>query len=820
MQTPSPAPRLLLVKRGRRFGLHRKRHCELHSSGLLIYYSSKSSPHPKGRFNLTPPLEIKEITSFLKEYENCLFVKAKDREFWLFPQDLKEKAHVIILLKGLEKISNRGIKRVESQKHLRKGSTKTTLNRSLDSGLQRTAEHENGMAFDQDVIRNHIHQHQETLLEQSFEEDPLEITLEGCLPKEIKALKGPGSHILMFQEAKSSKKGQRNLNLEQMGNNNNEDRPDRDLFQRNGQAFRQYQEKKDALAQKFLFPKREDSLGLEGLKDLELSDEFLLGLAQQFLWEFQLENAVRVLKLRSGPEFDVGLFEVELMKVLVSGKRNIIERLSADITNKLMELKNKAPDLIISELNLVKGMLLILMQSKFQAFLSLKQAYNFLKKAEKANKFQENSRYLLLSGAFQVGLSLLPTQYRKILEFLGLSIDRDSGVKTLKICIAQNKLRANYARLLLGLYFIEGDQSSFDQAFSLIQTSLSLPSLAKSPLMNWLGSLFSWRFMQGTESVKLVLRGLAGVGGELAREAHYLRFELAWFELSRCRWAEALAGFESLVVQALDLTNFDLKTIREVPPAFETLIKRAIGEGDALERYARWDDDHDEKKNRTIVMPHRNTLALLIGICYEGIGDTKMCEFWLSMIEYIEKRFNGESVKSCTDQELGSWSRKLRKRSYKFLVKYEVLYFLKEAAKLSDRQLSHIKASSHEFFARVFGIEPSDHQKILSVGKKDLAMLPEYASYLFLGVIIHCLLRDFDAVLLAGTRLKDLEAGLNGDWGYLLHHGFHWTGRSLLVEGRKKEAAGFLRLAKKYQDCEFALKVKTAKFLKEAEVKD
>ena len=811
MQTPSPVPRLLLVKRGRRFGLHRKRHCELHSSGLLIYYSSKSSPKPKGRFNLTPPLEIKEITSFIKGLDNCLFVKAKDREFWLFPEDLKEKANILILLKGLEKTPNRGINRAESQNNLRKRSTKNILNRSLDSSLQRTAE--NGVVFDHDVIRNPIQQHQESLIEQSFDEDPLEITLEGCLPKEIKALKGPGSHIFMFQETKSKK---RNLNLEQMGNNNE----DRDLFQTNGQAFRQYQEKKDVLAQKFLFPKREDSLGLEGLKGLDLSDEFLLGLAQQFLWEFQLENAVRVLKLRSGPDFDVGLLEVELMKVLVSGKRNIIERLISNITSKLIELKNKAPDLIISELNLVKGMLLILIQSKFQAFLSLKQAYNFLKKAEKANKLQENSRYLLLSGAFQVGLSLLPSQYRKILEFLGISIDRDSGVKTLKLCIAQNKLRANYARLLLGLYFIEGDQSSFDQAFSLIQTSLSLPSLAKSPLMNWLGSLFSWRFMQGAESVKLVLRGLAGVGGDLAREAHYLSFELAWFELSRCRWAEALAGFESLVVQALDLTNFDLKTMKEVPQAFETLIKRAMGEGDALERYAREDYCHDDRGNRTIVMPHRNTLALLIGICYEGIGETKMCEFWLSMTEYIEKRFSSETVKSNADQELGSLTRKLRKRSYKFLVKYEVLYFLKEAAKLSDRQLTHIKASIQEFFTRVFGIDPSEHQKVLSVGKKDLAMLPEYASYLFLGVIIHCLLRDFDAVILAGTRLKDLESGLNGDWGYLLHHGFHWAGRSLLVEGRKKEAAGFLRLARKYQDCEFALKVKTTKFLKEAEMKD
>lgn len=867
----------LLIKLGRHLKTHRKRYCQYQGSGVFIYFSSFSSTKPKGCFKLeNKGFTYKETQSFLKTHAFCIEICLKKcKKLWLFP---KNQASTQEFLRLFAKLSIYKEINQDLTPRLKSKTAKNSKNiriskksRSLDASFAQESFLNEAKTIDF-INKPAFFCKGETLLEEEAEDSQdledlkrflcEEILCEGHLPfeiKEISCILQQKSHEFLFNQALNGEYKEKkqvlggvkaiSLTIPDFCSTKEQS------FKQNKTVFQQYQEEKKSFAQHFVFPKREDSFNITTMKSLEFDKEVLLSLGQQFLWEFQLENAAKVFAMLKDEDFEFsqGFIEIEVMKVLISGKKNLI----LNLLEKLQTQKNLVENvktqtcegfLLVSEILLIKGLLSILLQSKFQAFLALKEAYNNLKKSEnliKKGSVPSNngfSRYLLISGTFEIGLSLLPSQFRKILELLGVSLNKNEGISNLNKCILQGRARAHYARIILSLYYIENQAStSFDEAFKLIKEALSI--LSKSPLVNWLASLFSWRFLQGTESTKLILRSLSNIGGELVKEAYYLKFELGWFEMSRCQWLSALAFFEELAIVSLDLFNFDEKMFFEIaknfkdlplPAAFKTLINRANSlENGLLEEYPAKNIENSENrgknykniekpKKNTIILPHRNTLALIISICYINLNEDKLCEVWLHMIHYIDKKFAGDSLRTAMDEDISRLARKYLTRSYKFFLKYEVLYFLKEISKLKDAYLLQMKSNIEVFFQETFGLALLDHQTIFALIKKnplERDFICEYASGLFLIVVILCILRKLDLVMQCGEAMKDIRSFVPKECEYLLHHTFHWVGRAKLIiddgEGKENVALEFLRLSKKYQECEFTMRNKNNKTISE-----
>lgn len=864
----------LLVKLGRHFKTQRRRYCQYEGSGVFVYFSSFSSTKPKGCFKLEKQgFTYKETPSFLKPYAFCIeLCVGKQKKYWLFPkneacnQDFLRLFAMLSTQKEINQDLTPKFKGKTSKTSKTSKISKITKKcRSLDVSLAQESFVNEAKSIDFINKPTFLYKG-ETLLEEEAEDSPAleelkrflceEILCEGHIPfeiKEISCILQQKSHEFLFNQALNGefqeKKPQNvsnkpiSLTIPDFCSTKEQG------FKQNKTIFRQYQEEKKSFAQHFLFPKREDSFNITAIQRLEFDKEMLLSLGQQFLWEFQLENAAKVFGLYKEEDFEFsqGFIEIEVMKVLISGKKNLIVSLLEKLQTQKTSIENvKAQTcegyLLLSEILLIKGLLFILLQSKFQAFLALKEAYNNLKKSEiliKKGSIPSNngfSRYLFLSGTFEIGLSLLPSQFRRILELLGVSLNKNEGISSLNKCILQGRVRAHYARTILSLYYIENQVSaSFDDAFKLIKEALGI--LSKSPLINWLASLFSWRFLQGTESAKLILRSLSNIGGELVREAYYLKFELGWFEMSRCQWLSALAFFEELAIVSLDLFNFDEKCFCEIaknfrdlplPAPFKALINRANSlENGLLEEYPIKNSEKlgktsEKQKKNTIVLPHRNTLALIISICYINLNEDKLCEVWLHMIQYIDKKFGGDSLRTAMDEDISRLARKYLTRSYKFFLKYEVLYFLKEISKLKDAYLLQMRNNIEVFFQETFGVALMDHQTIFALIKKnplEKDFLCEYASGLFLLVVILCILRKMDLVMQCGEAMKDIRNFVPKECEYLLHHTFHWVGRAKLTideeEGKENIALEFLRLSKKYQDCEFTMRNKNNKTISE-----
>ena len=904
--------RILLIKFGKRLKFKKKRYCLYQKNGLFLYFSSENEQKPKGRIQLEPNHLSFSSTQSLEKNENfCIKIVNNSKNFWIFPKNSSENERFLVIfseilekkpeknpfstknsMKNMIKSMNNSEKFAKNPKNIKKALT--------DSFLQENPDIPSNTI---DLSFSSKHRKNEVLCEKN-DEICEEVLCEGRFPYEIPDFSLPKPHETLFKGVFSSQKPAKKQNL--LINPPSFSPEKREIFLQNNSTFFQHYQK----FQRFLFPKTEDFLDEISLKNLEKNADFALNLAQQFLWEFQLENADRIYELhKANPEFSQGFYEISLMKILVSGKKSLIFSLIEKISEKPV-FSNINPEnlLLSSELFLIKGLLFLLLQSKFQAFLSLKDSYSSLKKAEISLKKGFSlppasfSRFLLISGAFQLGLSLLPSQYRKILELLGLSLDRAAGLENLKKCIQENQTRSNYARLLLGLYYIEGDATNFDEAFSLIKSSLSI--LNKSPLINWLASLFSWKFLQGSESLKLILRSLTNIGGKLIKEAYYLKFELAWFEMSQCQWISALGFFEELAIVSLNLFDFDEKMFKGIKPAklldhkaFRSLIDRAKGlENGILEEYPKKSTNLEEKvaknseekvaknleengaknfvekvakkleekaakkleektakkleekfakkseekfakkleekvakkleekvaKNLSIkngiILPHRNTLALIIAICYINLNEESLCEIWLYMVQYIEKKFAGDALHTNIDEDISRLSRKYLKRSKKFFLKYEVLYFLKEISKLKEANLLQMKEAIEAFFEENYDISLGKHEEILAFYRKNPiflgSFLVEYASGVFLCIIILCVLRSLTEVLFLGEKLKEIRALLPKDHEYLLHHGFHWVGRCFLageVQKKEEKALEFFKLSKEHQECEFTMKARNSK---------
>ena len=101
---------------------------------------------------------------------------------------------------------------------------------------------------------------------------------------------------------------------------------------------------------------------------------------------------------------------------------------------------------------------------------------------------------------------------------------------------------------------------------------------------------------------------------------------------------------------------------------------------------------------QAIILPHKCCLSILMACCYQINGDTESCTTWLVMTQYLSKKLS--ESRTSVDDDLSKISEKfLKRRDLRFMV-YEVLYFVKEIAKVREDVLTRMNEEINAFLQK------------------------------------------------------------------------------------------------------------------------
>ncbi|EAR89505.1 hypothetical protein TTHERM_00158220 (macronuclear) [Tetrahymena thermophila SB210] len=563
-----------------------------------------------------------------------------------------------------------------------------------------------------------------------------------------------------------------------------------------------------------------------------------------YLWSFQFANSHEIFKIHreENINFEYALLEHNLLKIIVTGKKDLIatteqkfaefyEYLIAcqkDVQKKgdkstikcLSGISQMMIDLIKSETYLVRGLLQAFLNNKFQSFIQFKNAYQTFQKVKqkiessvpKNSSIHEylkkecdiytKSRFYFISGLFNIGLSMIPSYFLKILSLIGIQPNKQYGYECLEKCIELQSIRSSYASLLLCIEYIELNPN-VEKSIILIKKMIK--TLPQCPLFYWMASLLSWRYTKPDDALSLINKSLWNCGEELGQISFYLKFEKGWYNVSQFDWKQALDLFQEIVVMAIDVDNFDMdlfsslahqKKLPEAPKLMMQFIEEA---------------KNKFKQKHKIILPHKCCLVALVACCYENQGLIDNMDLWFLMTQYLIKK--NQDHKTGVDEDISKLCAKYINRQNKQLIKYEILYFVKEITKLREDMLNKMVEEIQFYYESEYSsIQDIFYKNIL---KNNSQKAIDFGSTIFLRIVSGCLQQDFNMVYQSGKILDKIAEFIPVDHHYILHHSYHWLARCQLQQSLFSNSKENLKKCLKYKKCEFTLENKSQKLLQE-----
>ncbi|KAL4470343.1 hypothetical protein ABPG74_011954 [Tetrahymena malaccensis] len=565
-----------------------------------------------------------------------------------------------------------------------------------------------------------------------------------------------------------------------------------------------------------------------------------------YLWSFQFANSHEIFKIHreENINFEYALLEHNLLKIIVTGNKDLIatteqkfaefyEYLIAcqkDVQKKgdkstikcLQGISQMTVDLIKSETYLVRGLLQAFLNNKFQSFIQFKNAYQTFQKVKqkiessvpKNSSIHEylkkecdiytKSRFYFISGLFNIGLSMIPSYFLKILSLIGIQPNKQYGYECLEKCIELQSIRSSYASLLLCIEYIELNPNVEKSIFLIKKMIKALP---QCPLFYWMASLLSWRYAKPDDALNLINKSLWNCGEALGQVSFYLKFEKGWYNVSQFDWKQALDLFQEIVVMAVDIDNFDMdlfsslahqKKLPEAPQLMTQFIEEA---------------KNKFKQKHKIILPHKCCLVALVACCYENQGLTDNMNLWFLMTQYLIKK--NQDHKTGVDEDISKLCTKYISRQNKQLIKYEILYFVKEITKLREDMLNKMVEEIQFYYDSEYGsIQDIFYKNIL---KNNSQKAIDFGSTIFLRIVSGCLQQDFNMVYQSGKVLDKIAEFIPTDHHYILHHSYHWLARCQLQQNLYSNSKENLKKCLKYKKCEFTLENKSQKLLQEVD---
>ncbi|KAL4502435.1 hypothetical protein ABPG72_012022 [Tetrahymena utriculariae] len=578
--------------------------------------------------------------------------------------------------------------------------------------------------------------------------------------------------------------------------------------------------------------------------DQQISVEKCYSDGYYYLWSFQFVNSHEIFKIyrEENINFEYALLEHNLLKIIVTGSKDLIatteqkfaefyEYLTAcqkDIQKKgdkstircLSGISQMTVDLIKSETYLVRGLLQAFLNNKFQSFIQFKNAYQTFQKVKqkiesavpKNSSIHEylkkecdiytKSRFYFISGLFNIGLSMIPSYFLKILSLIGIQPNKQYGYECLEKCIELQSIRSSYASLLLCIEYIELNPN-VEKSILLIKKMIK--ALPQCPLFYWMASLLSWRYAKPDDALNLINKSLWNCGEELGQVSFYLKFEKGWYNVSQFDWKQALDLFQEIVLMAIDIDSFDMDLLNSLAH------QKKLPEAPQLMMQFIEEAKNKFKHKHKIILPHKCCLIALVACCYENQGLTDNMNLWFLMTQYLIKK--NQDHKTGVDEDISKLCTKYINRQNKQLIKYEILYFVKEITKLREDMLNKMVEEIQFYYESEYGsIQDIFFKNIL---KNNSQKAIDFCSTIFLRIVSGCLQQDFNMVYQSGKVLDKIAEFIPTDHHYILHHSYHWLARCQLQQNLFSNSKENLKKCLKYKKCEFTLENKSQKLLSE-----
>ena len=524
---------------------------------------------------------------------------------------------------------------------------------------------------------------------------------------------------------------------------------------------------------------------------------------QKLLWNYRLEAAERhfrglsFLDLRSALHYA----EVYLFRVVLTGSRKDVQEGSAALerTEDPLLQSDEWVEVMKAEVGIFRAILLFISGQRLKAFLTLRTAWKLYRKYESQLKTCSEadifSRISFGLGLFYLLLTLIPSSIATLLRLAGFCGDRAKGLDLLEQCSRSTGSRGPMATIVLSVFYIDMDPD-LDRAERLLETCLS--QYPTCVLLYWVSSIMLWKTGKVAKAISVIQKALSCCGAELARRAAFLKYELGWFYFLRLKWQDARELFQAILADCLTLSSEldgfvkDMLTVgsitSETSAAFESLYSRRF----VLKQKekTRWLDNTSTPGDR-VYIPHKACLVIQLAGCYAAEQDARVV-FWLKVTKIAAS--NPCASRTKVDEEFGTLAEIFLHRESCTLLPFELVYFLKQAAKLQPDMLALI----YERATKVF---------------KSTANAVERASACLLQIMSLCLLGETIQACGLSDQVRSRLSSVP-EWAlYLRPHTLYWCARAYMAQQRLEDAVEVLVEAKKMKKYVFCIKGKLARLL-------
>lgn len=238
--------------------------------------------------------------------------------------------------------------------------------------------------------------------------------------------------------------------------------------------------------------------------------------AFELLHNFELAEAKELFSTlaKDNPRIKLFVIECDLIILSLNGKKELVESCLQELSQLTTQLLQMSPtlksnpnahyenEITKAECIVLKGILNVVLNHKWQAFLCISESWRIIKKLEAQLQnpkiqaelsLEVSNRILFAVGAFNLAFSLVPPTLRKILKIVGITPNKQLGLQLLQKCWETKFSRSMYAALLISCYHLEFESDS-QKACEVIEKAMI--QFCRFPLFSWVGALLSWRFFQ------------------------------------------------------------------------------------------------------------------------------------------------------------------------------------------------------------------------------------------------------------------------------------------------------------------------------------
>mmetsp|Transcript_28779 Transcript_28779/g.67705 ORF Transcript_28779/g.67705 Transcript_28779/m.67705 type:complete len:737 (-) Transcript_28779:58-2268(-) len=508
--------------------------------------------------------------------------------------------------------------------------------------------------------------------------------------------------------------------------------------------------------------------------------------AMELMWNYDLEAACVLLDpWRSSVLWHAAAYaECSLLRTILTGRKS--DAIATLELIKAAELLRDSSaslshDIFTAEILLMRSLLQVMLGQRLRALYNLRQSWYAYYRLEQLLENDSDlractrdvdcvmtyedlrGRVLFGLGFFYMATSLIPSSLVPLIRLAGFVMHRQRGKVYLFECVERALgTRSAPAAILLAMYHLDLEPDMKHAGNILIA---SLGRQPENALLHWAGSLLAWRNTFMAQAVSITSKALWCCGEELGEKAVYLRYELGMFHFIAMEWPKAHEHFSCV---------------------------------------------YNSVNSDKVFFPYRSLVTTQLAAVAFSMGENEQGERLCKECAAMQDWSTLLKLESDFARILQIF---LRRRQWRRLLAFEVMYFLRQFPKVPGHMLLALKESVRKATKPV----DEDAEWLPESENDNDSCIVEMASALTIQVVICFYLGDAEAAMVFIPDLSQLCPRLPGWATYLSAHGLYWCGRILALTGRDVDAQACFQQAKSYKKYPFNISVKISKVLAEHE---